>query len=448
MNNKPSKEKIILFFIVLILVIASVLIGLLIYLNQANNSDDTIYNEELGENFGESYGTDENGTIDRQAYFDIITCMRKYLSALNIKSDAYYGYDELGEYSLIVDENVIKNNIYNILSQNYIKKNNITIDNLYDHINVLENSILFVPLEISLMQDETVKSFAVHGIIESLENYSVIDEIFTIVNIDMAHNVFSIEPIYGNYNNVNEIEIDQFDEIIQSNENNQYITASTTYEDISKDYINLYKRLALGYPEKMYDLLNEKYRKARFENVEGFKKYVEENREKIIGISLEKYQVNNKGTYTQYVCIDQNGNYYIFQETAPMQYTVILDTYTIDLPEFVEQYENSTDEQKVLWNIQKFFDAINQADYKYAYDKLDETFRVNNFKTQKEFENYVKTNFFAQNELTARNPQKQNDIYLYEITIQDKTGQNQNSITKTFVMQLKEGTDFVMSFSV
>lgn len=448
MSNKLSKEKIILFFIVLILIIASVLIWLLIYLNQEDNADNTVYNEELGENFLESYGTNEDGTIDRQAYFDVITCMRQYLNALNIKSDAYYGYDELGEYTLIVDESIIKDNIYNLLSQTYIANNNITVENLYDHINTLEESVLFVPLEISLVQDQSIKSFIVHGVTELLEDYSVTDEIFTIVNIDIANNVFSIEPIDGDYNSISEIEIGQLDTIIPSNANNRYITSSTTYEDTSKDYINLYKRLALGDPEKMYDLLNEEYRVAKFGNVEGFKKYVEENREKIIGIKLEKYQVNNKGTYTQYVCIDQNGNYYIFQETAPMQYAVMLDTYTIELPEFVEQYENSTDEQKVLWNIQKFFDAINQSDYKYAYNKLDETFRANNFSTQLEFENYVKTNFFTQNELTARNPQKQNDIYLYDITIQDKTGTNQNSITKTFVMQLKEGTDFVMSFSV
>ena len=135
MSNKLSKEKIILFFMVLILIIASVLIWLLIYLNQEDNADNTVYNEELGENFLESYGTNEDGTIDRQAYFDVITCIRQYLNALNIKSDAYYGYDELGEYSLIVDESIIKDNIYNLLSQTYIANNNITVENLYDHIN-------------------------------------------------------------------------------------------------------------------------------------------------------------------------------------------------------------------------------------------------------------------------------------------------------------------------
>ena len=130
-----------------------------------------------------------------------------------------------------------------------------------------------------------------------------------------------------------------------------------------------------------------------------------------------------------------------------MQYAVILDTYTIDLPEFKEKYTNATAEQKVLLNIQKFFEAINNKDYKYAYHKLDNTFKANNFTGLEQFENYIKTNFFEQNKLAANEAEIQGDNYLYKITISDATSQDKNTVTKTFVMQLKEGTDFVMSFS-
>ena len=39
-----------------------------------------------------------------------------------------------------------------------------------------------------------------------------------------------------------------------------------------------------------------------------------------------------------------------------------LDTYTIDLPEFVSKYNISSNEDKVLMNIQKVFDSINDKD--------------------------------------------------------------------------------------
>lgn len=128
-----------------------------------------------------------------------------------------------------------------------------------------------------------------------------------------------------------------------------------------------------------------------------------------------------------------------------MDYTVILDTYTIDLPEFLEKYENAKEEDKVILNLQKCFEALNNNDYKYVYNKLDATFKSNNFKTEADFEKYVKTNFFESNNAKSSNGKKQGDLYTYEVTITDKTEKNTKTVKKTFVMRLNEGTDFVMS---
>ena len=37
-----------------------------------------------------------------------------------------------------------------------------------------------------------------------------------------------------------------------------------------------------------------------------------------------------------------------------MKYTVILDTYTIDLPEYIEKYNKANDQQKTAYCINKF----------------------------------------------------------------------------------------------
>ena len=129
-----------------------------------------------------------------------------------------------------------------------------------------------------------------------------------------------------------------------------------------------------------------------------------------------------------------------------MNFAVILDTYTIDLPEFTEKYTKASDEEKVLLNIQKCFTAINDKDYRYVYNKLDNTFKANNFKTLADFEKYINANFFEKNKISASNARKQSEVYLYDIKISNIDGTS--SITKTFVMQLKENTDFVMSFGV
>ncbi len=218
--------------------------------------------------------------------------------------------------------------------------------------------------------------------------------------------------------------------------------------EITQEYFKKYKKMLENNKEKLFNYLNEEYKAKKFATIQEFNEYISKNEDYLKKSNIVKYNKQVSGNVVQYIAEDNNGKYIIFQETSPMQYTVILDTYTIDLPEFTEKYNSATDENKVLMNIQRVFDAINDGDYKYAYNKLDPTFRTNNFKTLADFENYVKKNFFSENKLASGKVEKQSDIYLYDIIISDASGKNINNVNKTFVMQLKEGTDFVMSFNV
>ncbi len=442
-----SGKKIIAFFIVLLLIILIILTILLVYAKKQPENYQGANRQEIGSSIIDYYGEPENNSISSSSYFDINTCMTQYLAILNTNNSIYYSYDENGRQTLIVEEKDIKQRIYNLLSQNYIEENKVTVDNIYEKIKTMKVQTMYVPLEAKVIQNGSITSFIVHGLAENLQ-LQVVDEIFAFINIDVINATFSVEPISGNYKSISEINNYKFDTTIVENSDNVFSRTPASYEETVKNYINLYKRLALGSPERLYNLLDKEYREARFKNLEEFKTYIQNNKQKIIGIRAEKYQATTNNDYTQYVCIDQNGNYYIFREKAVLDYTVILDTYTIDLPEFTEKYNNSSNEEKVLLNIQKFFEAINHSDYEYAYSKLDASYKSNNFKTLADFEKYVKENFFEQNKLSAKNAEKQEDIYLYTIMISDASGKDENSITKTFVMQLKEGTDFVMSFSI
>ena len=114
----------------------------------------------------------------------MVTCVTQYLNVINIKNDAYYTYDEKGNYVLAIDEIKIKENIYNLLSQNYITQNQVTMQNVYEKVETLENQVLFVPIEIAMVQDSEVKSFAISGLLESPQNYQVVGKKTMIVNID------------------------------------------------------------------------------------------------------------------------------------------------------------------------------------------------------------------------------------------------------------------------
>ena len=74
---------------------------------------------------------------------------------------------------------------------------------------------------------------------------------------------------------------------------------------------------------------------------------------------------------------------------------------------------------------------------------MDGTFKQTNFKTLQEFENYAIQNFTGK-QLKYEECQQQGNMYIFDITISDGIKQ----INKRVIMQLKDGTDFVMSFNV
>ena len=224
---------------------------------------------------------------------------------------------------------------------------------------------------------------------------------------------------------------------------NEFSIINVTTNELLQMYFNDYKNAVLQEPEKAYNILQEQYREEKFGSFEEYKKYIENNKETITTATLESYQVKDEET-NRYICIDQNGRYYIFDETAIMDYTVILDTYTLDLPEFTEKYEIANEQQKVALNIDRFMQAINDGDYKFAYNCLADSYKNNYFKTQAGFENYAKQNFYENSTIGYKEFNMEGELYTYSVVLTDKkTGEQMN---KTFIMQLGEGTEFVLSF--
>ena len=129
-----------------------------------------------------------------------------------------------------------------------------------------------------------------------------------------------------------------------------------------------------------------------------------------------------------------------------MQYTAILDTYTTDLPQYIEKYNQSNSTQKVAMCINRFISAIQNENYTYAYTMLSNGFKNNYFETQTQFENYIKGQIPKKAQITFDSIKSEGDLYMYTVTLQ--TGNETQTITKTFVVRLRQGTDFEISFDV
>lgn len=442
MNNEYLKK---LMFILIILLLI-IVIAIMVAFNIVKKEEEQI--TEDGENVLQEYGKTASGGIDYQSYFDIKTCMQRYIDNINIKNSKYFWYDRTNKKVITTDESEIKQNIYDLLSDKYIDEKGITIENLYQHVETIQKTAMYLPIEAGLIQDGDIKSFAVQGLVQSTADYSVICKLFSIVNINIAEGKFSIEPLYGDYTSISEITVKNIEKTITANNENKFTMTRLTSESYPTEYINIYKSLALGYPEKLYNLLDEEYKNARFGSLEEFKKYIEKNKIRIQGTRLDKYKVDAGEEYVRYICLDQNKNYYVINQKEILQdYTMMLDTYTIDLPEFIEKYENSEDNLKVALNIEKLVEASKMGDYKYIYNKLDESFKLNNYKTLTEFEKFMQGKFDATKDtIKYEKYEKVTGVHVYNIIVTDKS--ENKTINAKVVMDLKENRDFVFSFSV
>jgi len=131
-----------------------------------------------------------------------------------------------------------------------------------------------------------------------------------------------------------------------------------------------------------------------------------------------------------------------------MQFSIILDTYTLDLlPELLETQNSNNVQDRVYLNIKNFTDSINAKDYRYAYNKLSPGFKSNNFPTLQSFENYIISTWYSRNNIKHVNYSEEGGLHLYDIKFENAEN-GLETVTRTIIMQIQEGTDFVLSFNI
>ena len=417
------------FVILLIIIILIILINIvLIKLKQIKTQEK---NEELEIQIAEQVKLEDLEQENKlQTYLfvnDVLSNMFKYISETdkNIKN----------EEALI-----------NLLDTEYMQRNNITKTNVID---VLQNykdiesvfSKEIYQKEISQRQNINGRYLYVKSIIRRAGNE---EYIYTLMKQDYINSTFSITLLNEEEFNQRGKENKQI--VIENNIYNSIYSKRATDKQICsellKDYINTIK----NNPQNGYQLLNNEYKIKRFKNIDGYTSYINTIKERLVNIELEEYSVQRTEEQTKYVCVDKIGNYYIFEKSSMMNYTLILDTYTIDLPEFLEKYNAATTIDKVVYNIQRVLEAINSKDYEYVYNKLDFEFKAVNYVTLESFEKDIQDKLFDRNEVKKVSSFNEGSTYAFKLTITD-VKDNQKEQDMTVIMQLGEGTNFIMSFS-
>ena len=423
--------------IVLLIIIIGVLITINLMQKNENTGDKT---NEISENsISNTINTSTQDEPNDNVFFTVENCVQTYYKYIYSQYEGT-NFDTMVEG--ISNEEEKKNAILSVLDTTYISENNINTDNVLNLGEGINHYVKFAGTDYKVVSGQRIDTYAIVG--KLYENMKEISSNGFIVRLDKENLTFSIEPVQ--VDNIDEIQISTNETPIEVNNFNTF-----TYEKLSEDelvtkYFADYKRQVIGNANAAFEMLDDEYREKKFADVTEFGKYISDRN--IQTAFLESYQINNYDEYTQYVCLDQYNNYYIFNVSNVMNYKVLLDIYTLDLPEFIERYNRANNGERAGLNLQRAFDAINNKDYEYVYNKLDDTFKENNFPTLNEFEEYITENFYNSNNVTYSNYKSSGGLHMYDATIVDAENEKSSPITKTFIIKLLDGTDFTMSFNV
>lgn len=444
--NKKLRNTIIIFA-----AISLIIVIILIYLIFHSTSlEPKFENKEFEQT--DTYVADNKIKLvsNRNKYFaveKIINSYILYVKEINGQVDgAIYEESEKAEF-LKQAQSEGTNIIKKMLASDYIKDTGLTDKTLISVAQKYKGSYdLFIDKMYMIEKTTSINVYIVYAEISGKQaNF--------IIKTDTLNNGFEIylEDFMDKYNYSEEMNVEDVkisDTQIEVNDYNKLKLVNIDDEYMSSAYLLRFKNAVKNYPEKAYAMLDESYAKLRFGSLDSFKKYIKSNADFIDSRKMEKYQVNTYDDYKQYVCLDQDENYYIFNETAIMQAGVMLDSYTIKIPQFIEKYNTATEQQKVALNINRFISAINDESYGFAYSLLADSFKANNFTTQDKFESYVKNYFFKKNTIEYQEFSSESNADIYEIVLTDKTKESSEKLTVTIIMQLQNESDFVMSFSI
>lgn len=302
-------------------------------------------------------------------------------------------------------------------------------------------NVPFVPLQMRVKENDRVDQYIVYGITEK-------EEWYFLVTMDGLNATFSVKSIKNNYNNIFDISYPEAENLIEPNENNQYTEVKISDEFLCIQYFNLYKNIASIRPEIAYQFLEKEYKEKRFGSIENYVNFLNANKEEIQNLELKQYIVNPYEEYKEYVCKDQYGNLYIFDETELMEFTLKLDTYTIPTNNFTKTYASSSEIKKVQMNIDKWVQMLNNRDYTTAYQVLNETFRNNNFGSEESFETYMRYHYPSHYQIEFLESSKQGNTFIQTIKFKDTTSEINQEKKLDIIMKLEEGIKFVMSFNI
>lgn len=340
------------------------------------------------------------------------------------------------------------NSLYNITSQEYIKSNNVNVNNIKDYNRAIKEEENFIAKDMYWIEGKNIQTYSVYGEVWNEHNTKILQEEYYIVELDMGNETFAITPcINKKYNNIKDVKIFRSEGTIEKNNYNTFVYSDITEEKLAKKYFSYINNCMLYYPNKIYNILDKEYRDKRFINEDNFNEYVKEKKFYIYRSILNKYKKIKTEDKVVFSLIDNYNNHYILNQTNPMEFTLLLDDYTIKVENFTQKYQELDESQKYAYHLDLFKKMINSRDYNGIYNTLDNAFKSNNFSNVSELKKYIKNNFYNYNIIEAENVEKKDKYKIFDCVIQNQENKLETKKIK-IIIKLENETDGKISFIV
>lgn len=452
-KNKPNNLMIGLLIVCLILIIGIIITMLVL----SNNKDSDKNKNSANGNSGQMSNTANNGNVEIPEYIEEEHYINKNIH--KVYSDNEY----------FTTEKNIKNLVL------YSKVNNETaINSLCNGSRVFSESDAKEILRIKEMNAIDNESGSTYFVEAELGN----NIYYIAITNDYINSTFQLTALSkDNYDSILKGEKDDnYTSYIEVNKNEyntlQYVNYSLL--EIVQKYFESYIQNARYNPEEAYQTLDEEYKSARFGNYANYRNYLtdsvkaeqlialdsnaiknanefatpEEYSEYILGLShngIKTYKMYTEDDGTEYyVCADGFNNYYIFRKTYAMEYELILDTYTLELPIFIAEYDKTEDEGKTKLHVQRFFEALNNKDYSHIYSKISDEIKEDIFTSEAELKEYLTSKFFEINKMEFGTYDNDEDEGLYKISVMvsDMSGKSEKEVNFVMVIELGGDMDY------
>ena len=164
-------KKIIISIGIVIVIIICLIIAILVVRNNNNGNSST---GDASSTYEQNVEKAAKETVTEQQAKELIynveQCVSSYLAIINTNNSSYFSYDENGNEEKFVNEN---EKILNILSQEFIDENHITVDNIDNYVDKLDQDVFFIPLQANYLKNGYMYKYAINGYITDF-NYNVI----------------------------------------------------------------------------------------------------------------------------------------------------------------------------------------------------------------------------------------------------------------------------------